>query len=132
MDPHFEKSSNKEYVLDQLLGETPTLGASQDIINVYLSRKNDFSVVKSIMLSCMDEVLQKRYQKLSPVEIVEALEVLFHKESAEVHEMTEAMDECKIDEEQGDRFADYYDSISAMGVEIRKTHENDLLFSLLY
>ena len=84
------------------------------------------------MLSCMDEVLQKRYQKLSPIKIVKALEVLFDKESAEVHEMTEVMDECNIDEEQGDRFADYYDSISAMGVEIRKTHENDLLFSLLY
>jgi hypothetical protein len=51
------KSANKEYVLDQLLGEVPMLGANQDIINVYLSRKNDFSVVKSIMLSCMDEVL---------------------------------------------------------------------------
>ena len=44
------KSANKEYVLDQLLGATPTLGASQDIISVYLSRK-------TIMLSCMHKVL---------------------------------------------------------------------------
>ena len=44
------RSAKKEYVLDQLLGATPTLGASQDIISVYLSRK-------SIMLSCMHKVL---------------------------------------------------------------------------
>ena len=111
------RSAKKEYVLDQPLGDYPVLGASQDVINVFISCKNDFNVIKSIMLSCMDQVLQKHYQELSPIEIVEALEFLFHKEPAKVHEMTEAMSECKI-VEHGDRFADYYDSVTAMGVHI--------------
>ena len=51
------RSAKKEYVLDQTLGDFPAPGASQDIINVYISRKNGFSVAKSIMLSCMDQVL---------------------------------------------------------------------------
>ena len=44
-------SAKKEYVMDQPLGEYPTPEASRDVINVFISRKNDFSVVKSIMLS---------------------------------------------------------------------------------
>ena len=120
------KSAKKEYVLDQPLGDYPMPGASHDVINVFLSRKNDFSVVKSIMLSCMDQVLQKHYQVLRPIEIVEALEVLYHKAPTEVHEMTGAMDECKL-VEQGDRIASYYDSVTAIGVNIPKTPDNDLM-----
>ena len=120
------KSAKKEYVLDQPLGDSLVPGASQDVISVFISRKNDFSVVKSIMLSCMDQVLQKHYQELSPIEIVEALEFLFHKDPVEAHEMTGAMDECKL-VEQGDRIASYYDSVTAIGVNIPKTPENDLM-----
>ena len=71
-------------------------GASQDVINVFISRKNDFSVVKSIMLSCMDQVLQKRFEHLSAAEIVEAPEVQYHEDVAEVHEITKALDACKV------------------------------------
>ena len=48
--------------------------------------------------------------------------------------MTEAMEECKITEgvKQGARLADYYDSITAMGVDFPKTPENDLLLTSLY
>ena len=88
-------------VLEQTLGEYPAPRACQDVINVFLSCKNDFSVVKSIMLACMDDVLQRRFEQSSTIEIVEKLEALFHNDPAEVHEMTEAMEECKIAE--GDR-----------------------------
>ena len=50
------------------------------------------------MLSSMDQVLHEHYKKHSPIEIVETLEVLFHKDPTEVHDMTKAMDECKTDE----------------------------------
>ena len=81
----------------------------------------------------MDQVLQN-YQQLGTIEIIEALEVLYHKDLVEVHEMTEAMDECKIDKvgEQGVRLADYYDSINAMEIDFPKTSENDLILASLY
>lgn len=103
------KNAKKEYVLDQPLRDSPMPGASQDVINV----------VKSIMLSCMDEVLRKHFEKFSAIEIVEALEVLYHKEPTEVHEMSKALDECKIAEvgEQGDRLANYYGSLNAMEID---------------
>ena len=77
------------------------------------------------MLACMDTVLQKCFEQSSTVEIIEALEVLYHKEIAEVHEMTEAMEECKITEgfKQGARLADYYDSITAKGINFPRTPE---------
>jgi hypothetical protein len=86
------------------------------------------------MLSCMDQVLQKRFEQLSTVKIVEALKVLYHKEHAKVHEMTKAMDECKIAEvrEQGLRLADYYDSITTMEIDFPKAPENDLILTLLH
>ena len=90
------RSAKKEYVLDQPLGDYPAPGASQDVINVFLSCKNDFSAIKSIMLAFMDTVLQKRFEHSSTIKKFETLEVLYHKEPAEVHEMTKAMDECKI------------------------------------
>ena len=48
--------------------------------------------------------------------------------------MTEAMVECKITEgvKQGARLADYYDSITIMGVNFPITPENDLLLTPLY
>ena len=103
------RSAKKEYVLDQPLGEYPAPGAPQDVINVFISHKNDFSVVQSVVLSCMDQALQKHYQQLS------ITEVLYHKDPAEIHKMTKAMDECKIAEvgEQGVRIVDYYLSINA-------------------
>ena len=96
--------------------------------NMFISHKNDFSVVKSIMLSCMDSVLQKRFEQSSTIKMVESLEVLYHKETSEVYEMTEAMEECKIAEESivdehSVRLADYYDSITALGIDFPKTPE---------
>ena len=85
-------------MLDQPLGDYPALGASQDVINVFISQKNDFIVVKSIILSCMDQVLHKCFEHLSAIEIVEALEVLYHNDPTEVHEMTGPLGECKIAE----------------------------------
>ena len=105
-------------MLDQPLGDSPTPGMAQDIMNVFVSRKDDFSVVKKLMLSCMDPVLQKRYERFSTFEIIEALDILYHKQdSAKVHEMTKAMKECNINkkslvDEQDVRLANYYDSIA--------------------
>ena len=75
------RDAKKDYVLDQLLGDSRTPEMAQDIIHVFDSRRDDFSVVKSkeLMLSCMDPVLQKRYERLSAPEIFEALNVLYHK-----------------------------------------------------
>ena len=91
-------------------------------------------VVKSIILSCMDQVLQKRYEQFSIIEIVEALEVMYHKDLAKVHEMIEALEECKIAEigEQGLKLVDYYDSLNAMEIDFPKTPENDLTLTLFY
>ena len=70
-------------------------------------------------------MLHKHFEQLSTIEIVEALEVLYHKETTEVHEMTEAMEECKIAEEfvvdeHSVRLADYYDKITTMGIDFPK------------
>ena len=86
------------------------------------------------MLSYMDSILQERFEQFSTINIVEALEVLYHKETTKVHEMTEAMEQCKIAEvgEQGVRLADYYGSIIAMGIDFPKTPENDFILTSLY
>lgn len=132
------KSAKKDYVLDQPLGDSPTPEMAQDIINVFNSRKDDFSVVKKLMLSCMDPVLQNRFERLSTFEIIEALDVLYHKQdSAEVHKMTKAMEECNINKEslvneQGVRLANCYDGIAERGINFPKTPGMDLILTSLY
>jgi hypothetical protein len=91
------RDAKKDYVLDQLLSDSITPEMAQDIIHVFDSWRDDFSVVKNLMLSCMDPVLQKHYEQLSAFKIIKALNVLYHKQdSAEVHEITEAMENCNI------------------------------------
>ena len=48
--------------------------------------------------------------------------------------MTEALDEWKIAEvgEQGDKLADYYDSLNAKEIDFPKTPENDLITTSLH
>src|SRR3989337_365576 len=132
------RSAKKDYVLDQTLGDSPTPEMAQDIIHVFDSRKDDFGVVTELMLSCMDPVLQKCYERLSTFEMIEALNVLYHKHDlAEVHEMTEAMEECNIHKEslvneQGVKLANYYDSMAEQGINVPQTPGNDLILTSLY
>src|SRR3989337_759857 len=59
------RSAKKDYVLVQPLGDFPTPEMALDIVNVFDTRKDDFRVVKNLMLSCMDPVLQNHFERLS-------------------------------------------------------------------
>jgi hypothetical protein len=56
------RSTKKDYVLDQTLGDPPSPEMAQDIVNMFDTRKDDFSAVKNLMLSCMDPMLQNCFE----------------------------------------------------------------------
>ena len=54
------EASKKAYVLNAPLGDPPTPAAAQDILNVWQTRSDDYSLVRCGMLYSLETGLQRR------------------------------------------------------------------------
>ena len=67
----------KDYVLENALGDAPAATAPADEKAVYQSRKDDYGVIKSTMLFAMESDLQNRFEEFAgPFEILEELKTI--------------------------------------------------------
>src|SRR3954462_12920122 len=68
----------KDYVLENALGDAPAVDAPADDKTVYQSRKDDYGVIKSTMFFAMESDLQNRFEEfVGPFEILEKLKTMF-------------------------------------------------------
>src|SRR3954465_2676994 len=68
----------KDYVLENALGDAPAVDAPADERAVYQSHKDDYGVIKSTMLFAMESDLQNRFEDYpGPFEILEELKTMF-------------------------------------------------------
>src|SRR3954470_3096745 len=87
------------YVLEGALGEAPADDASQNEKNVYLSKTDDYNLVRSGMLYSMEAELQKRFERMGAYEIITNLKAVFATQAmAERYEASEAFFSAKMDE----------------------------------
>src|SRR3954471_17590873 len=87
------------YVLEDALGDAPADDASQDEKNVYLSRTDDYNLVRSGMLYSTEAELQKRFERMGAYEIITGLKVVFAPQArAERYEASETFFSAKMDE----------------------------------
>src|SRR3954463_7084258 len=70
-------ASNLTYVLDAPLGEPPVATATDEVKNVYLTRKNQYSTVRCAILYGLESELQKRFENQDPYDIVLELKIIF-------------------------------------------------------
>ena len=56
-------AAKKAYVLDAPLGESPVFLATQDVMNVWQPRSDDYSLVQCGMLYSLEPGLQKRFEQ---------------------------------------------------------------------
>src|SRR3954465_10436719 len=90
----------KDYVLENALGDAPAIDAPADEKAVYQSRKDDYGVIKSTMLFSMESDLQNHFEDYpGPFEILEELKTMFLTQArSERYEISEKFFNCKMDE----------------------------------
>ena len=92
-------AGNLTYVLDAPLGDPPAADASDEVKNVYLARKNQYSIVQCSILYGLESELQKRFEDSDPYDIVEDLKLIFETHAAiESYEASEKFFNCKMEE----------------------------------
>src|SRR4051812_31180679 len=87
------------YALDAPLGEPPVANATDEVKNVFLARKNQYSTVQCAILYGLESKLHKRFENHDPHDIVRELKMIFETHAAvESYEAFEKFFNCKMKE----------------------------------
>ena len=65
------------YVLEAQLGARPVVGADADIMNVWQTRSDDYSIVQCAMLYGLESELQRRFERHGAYEMFQELKLVF-------------------------------------------------------
>src|SRR3954464_13797602 len=92
-------AGNLTYVLDAPLGDPPAATATDEVKNVYLAWKTQYSIVQCAILYGLESELQKRFENSDPHDIVRDLKLIFDTHAAiESYEAFEKFFNCKMEE----------------------------------
>ena len=69
-------AAKKDYVLEAPLGEAP-IPENQDVMNIWQSRADDYSLVQCGMLYSLEPGLHKRFERHGAYEMFEELKMVF-------------------------------------------------------
>ena len=93
------RAGQMTYVLEAPLGDPPAEDATDDVKNVYATRKNHYSTVQCAILYSLESELQKRFEHHDPFEIIKELQLIFETRAAmESYEASEQFFTCKMEE----------------------------------
>src|SRR3989337_3867257 len=70
-------AAKKAYVLEAPLGDAPVFPATQDVMNAWQSRSDDYSLVQCGMLYSLEPGLQKRFEQHGAYEMFHDLTMVF-------------------------------------------------------
>ena len=92
-------AAKKAYVLDAPLGEAPVFPATQDIMNAWQSRSDDYSLVQCGMLYNLESGLQKRFEQHRAYEMFQELNMVFEAHArVKRYEVSDKFFSCKMEE----------------------------------
>src|SRR3954470_21870536 len=92
-------AGNLTYVLDAPLGDPPAADATNEVKNVFLTRKNQYSTVQCAIFYGLESELQKRFDNFDPHDIVRELKLIFETHATvESYEASEKFFNCKMEE----------------------------------
>ena len=69
--------AQKNYVLEAPLGASPAAGATPDVMNVWQTKSDDYSIVQCTMLYGLESGLQRRFECHGPYEMFQELKLIF-------------------------------------------------------
>ena len=70
-------TTQKNYVLDALLGDGPIAGADADVMNVWQDRYDNYLIVQCTMLYGLEPGLQKRFERHRAYKMFRELKLVF-------------------------------------------------------
>ena len=70
-------AAQKNYVLEAPLGARPAAGATLDVMNVWQSKADDYSIVQCAMLYGLEPGLQRRFERHGAYEMFQELKLIF-------------------------------------------------------
>ena len=70
-------AAQKNYVLDAPLGDIPAAGATADVMNLWQTRSDDYSIVQCAMLYGLESGLQRRFERHGAYEMFQELKLIF-------------------------------------------------------
>src|SRR3954452_22862713 len=92
-------AGNLTYVLDAPLGDPPAATATDEVKNVFLARKNQYSTVQCAILYGLESELYKRFENHDPQDIVHELKMIFEAHvTVESYEASEKFFNYKMEE----------------------------------
>src|SRR5215213_1842952 len=95
----FLNGGNLQYVLDAPLGDPPAETETDEVKNVYATRKTRYSQVQCAILCSLEADLQKRFQHHDPHELVNELKTIFETHAAvECYEASKHFFSCMMEE----------------------------------
>ena len=70
-------AAQKNYVLEAPLGAKPAAGATPDVMNIWLSKADVYSIVQCAMLYDLESRLQRRFERHGAYEMFQELMLIF-------------------------------------------------------
>ena len=70
-------AAQKNYVLNAPLGDRPIAGATPEVVNVWQSKADDYSIVQCAMLYGLEPGLQRRFERQGAYEMFQQLKLIF-------------------------------------------------------
>ncbi|KAK1683412.1 hypothetical protein QYE76_044260 [Lolium multiflorum] len=95
----FLNGGNLQYVLDAPLGDPPAETETDEVKNVYITRKTRYSQVQCAILCSLESDLQKRFEHHDPHELIKELKTIFETHAAvECYEASKHFFSCMMEE----------------------------------
>ena len=95
----FLSGGNLQYVLDAPLGDPPAETETDEVKNVYATRKTRYSQVQCAILCSLESDLQKRFEHHDPHELMKELKAIFETHAAvECYEASKHFFSCMMEE----------------------------------
>ncbi|KAK1681216.1 hypothetical protein QYE76_042064 [Lolium multiflorum] len=95
----FLNGGNLQYVLDAPLGDPPAETETDEVKNVYATRKTRYSQVQCAILCSLEADLQKRFEHHDPHELINELKTIFETHAAvECYEASKHFFSCMMEE----------------------------------
>src|SRR3954463_509977 len=117
-------AAQKNYVLEAPLGARPGARATPDVVNVWQSKADDYSIVQCAMLYGLEPGLQRRFKHHGAYEMFQELKLIFQANARiERYEVSNKFYSCKM-EENGSvsehilRMSGYHNHLTQLGVNL--------------
>src|SRR6266496_660349 len=116
--------AQKNYVHDAPLGARLAAGAAVDVVNVWQTKSDDYSIVQCAMLYDLESGLQRRFERHGAYEMFQELKLIFQANTrVERYEVSNKFYSCKMEEnsfvsENIIKMSGYYNHLNQLGVEL--------------